>query len=103
MLPLVDTYKAPVGEPKVVLVRSLLKVPVMLGHCPNITGTTYAGMLYGSTTGAFSYKKSQGMRCGHGSDYGFADMSFDASKSKSLYNKNSVQPKAFQVLIIIKI
>ena len=75
----------------------------MLGHCPNITGTTYAGMLYGSTTGAFSYKKSQGMRCGHGSDYGFADMSFDASKSKSLYNKNSVQPKAFQVLIIIKI
>ena len=75
----------------------------MLGSNPNITGTTYAGMRYGSPTGAFSLKKSYGLLCGYGADYGFADMSFDASKSKSLYNQSTVQPKAFQVFIIIKI
>ena len=69
---------------------------------PNITGTTYAGMQYGSPTGAFSFKASQGLRGRTGSDYGYADMKFNASGSSSLYTKNTVQPKACQLLIIIK-
>ena len=59
-------------------------------------------MQYGSPTGAFSFKKAYGLLCGHGANYGFADMSFDASKSKSLYNQSTVQPQAFQVFMIIK-
>ena len=74
----------------------------MLGFDPNISGTTYAGMQYGSPTGAFSLKASQGMRGREGSNYGYADMKFNAFGSSPLYNKNTVQPKSFQTLIIIK-
>ena len=81
------------------------QIPIRLcwGSKPNITGTTYAGMQYGSPTGAFSLKASQGLRGREGSNYGYADMAFNASKSSSLYSKNTVQPKAIQNLMIIKI
>ena len=79
------------------------QTPVMLGQCyPNITGTTYACLGYGEATGAFFTKAGYGLK-GSGRDYGYWDMNFNASQSSSLYNKNTVQPPAFQVLIIIKI
>ena len=69
---------------------------------PNITGTPNACLGNGEATGAFFTKAGYGLK-GSGRDYGYWDMNFNASQSSSLYNKNTVQPPAFQVLKIIKI
>ena len=77
------------------------KVPVMLG--PNITGSFSArGMENNSvyTDGAFSNLGNYGVASG--SSHTGVKIGFSANKSQSIFKDVTVQPPAFQTLIIIK-
>ena len=85
---------------------SAFRAPVMLGFDPNITGAFfnafnrsggYAGAFYGSGS-------IQGYNGTHNQGTYPKDTKFEAGKSNTIYkNSTTVQPLAFQVLIIIKI
>ena len=78
----------------------------MLGQSPNITGAFfnaynrsggYAGAFYGSGS-------TQGYNGTHNQGTYPKDTKFEAGKSNTIYNKSTtVQPNAFQALIIIKV
>ena len=72
---------------------------------PNIIGNaeqSVYGEAYNNATGSFYKSKGQSKTFG-GSWLTSGTLGFMASKSNSVYAGNSVQPPAFQVLIIIKV
>lgn len=81
----------------------------MFGRLPNITGhihDSYGGYITDnnvSSTGALTaVRNKQVVLGGDGPQYR-SDLSFDASKSSTIFNGQTVQPRASQVLMIIKV
>ena len=69
---------------------------------PNITGALLSTRSYGKTTGAFYEGDGRGYVHDERTDKGI--VAFSASRSSSQYGESStVQPPAFQALIIIKV
>ena len=72
------------------------------GLSPNITGALLSTRSYGKTTGAFYEGDGRGYVHDEHTDKGI--VAFSASRSSSQYREAStVQPPAFQALIIIKV
>ena len=71
---------------------------------PNITGVTApVPDIFGNISGAFSLGNYLYKTISDGTHFSMYDMKFTASASNSTYSGSSVQPKALQILIIIKI
>ena len=78
----------------------------MFGHgaVPNITGVTApVPNISGNISGAFSLGNYLYKTISDGAYFSMYDMKFTASASNSVYSGSSVQSKAFQILIIIKV
>ena len=71
--------------------------------CPNIIGETFRCLHENAPSGAFQETGDTVNKCAGGGGYGFTPMSFNASLSNNFYAGNSVQPSAFQTLMIIKV
>ena len=71
---------------------------------PNITGVTVpVPDISGNISGAFSLGNYLYKTISDGAHFSMYDMKFTASASNSVYSGSSVQSKAFQTLIIIKV
>ena len=74
----------------------------MLGHCPNITGNIKARTQGGACDGVFSSGGSfQGIN-GVSYNQNGVWFSFSLKEFNSIYSEDTLQPSAFQTLIIIK-
>lgn len=72
---------------------------------PNITGTIEViPIIHNQAAGALSAELSSlsGENAAAGPGWGKRKLIFNASKSNDIYSANSLQPRAVQILIIIK-
>lgn len=107
VLPVLLDEKQPDAE--LIIASQMLKLPVMLGLGPNITGSIYYQIWGESTnsssaTGAFSLHLDRWSNASYGSLGNLTDVttSFNARSVSSIYNASTVQPKSAYALMIIK-
>ena len=100
------TFKLPDADGRVMQgVTDASKVGQYLeAGLPNITGVTKpVPDISGNISGAFSLGNYLYKTIADGTHFSMHDMKFTASASNSAYSGSSVQPKALQALIIIKV